>query len=136
MITMTMVSKSMPDDLHATLIRDVLAARALTEQDAQNWMVVMTSQRIVLRADAPIQGTRTISGITWRSAAETISQLWRQKKHGAEHRYAEYIGPYNDYCEVSANLIEDVPEPRRSRVLELRDLLRTHPWVESVEDDD
>lgn len=125
------------DDIRATLIRDVLAARSLSEDDALNWMVILTSQRIILSADAPIPGDRTLSGDTWRGAAEIISELWRMKKHGAEHRYAEYSGPYYDYCaQVAANSIAEVPEPRRSRVIELCDLLRTHPWAVSVEADD
>jgi hypothetical protein len=126
------------DDLHYTLIKAVLAGRAVTKESALEWMVVLASQRIRLRAPIVVglPNITVISAVTWRYAAEVIARLWRDKKHGAEAAYAEYVAPYSDYCrELSANAIDDVPEPRRSRIVELRDLLATHPAVAAVEPD-
>jgi hypothetical protein len=126
------------DDLHYTLIKEALAGRAVTRESALEWMVVLVSQRIRLRAPIVVglPNITVISGVTWRYAAEVIARLWRDKKRGAEAPYAEYVAPYNDYCrELSANDIDDVPEPRRSRIVELRDLLAMHPAVATVEPD-
>lgn len=125
-------------DLHGVLIRDVLAGGALTRGDALLWMVVLCTQRIVLEPGA--RGAETepteLAGHTWRGAADTIARLWRRKKRGTEHPYADYGPLYSDYCDqLSANSISEVPDPRRARVLELRDLLRTHPYIRSVEDE-
>jgi hypothetical protein len=115
------------------LLRSVLP-EPFTEEDALLWMVLLHTHAIHLRPDAlsrcgngePIA---VLAAETQRGAAGVIAALWPDR---ADER-ADYVyWSFQYQARTPFEVLEEVPEDQRARLLELRHLLAGDPRVAAV----
>lgn len=122
------------DTLHRELLKECLGA-SLTEADALVAMVLLHTHQIQL--DPAAIGERnglplTFAALTQRHAAQVVAELWSELKHESGER-AEYVYWYHLYNTRSPyEDFDDVPDPIKARLIELRDRIAQGPRVAAV----
>jgi hypothetical protein len=122
------------ETLHQKLLKDSISGKP-TEADTLLWMVLLHTHQIHLRPEvvAGVNGAiLDFPAITQRHAAEVAAQLWKEL-YPADREKADYTYWYWRYnTETPYEVVEDIPDALRPRLLQLRDLLGRDSRIAAV----
>jgi hypothetical protein len=126
------------DNIHRELVGACTAGR-LTEADALLWMVLLHTHELHLQPgvmEGADPSLTVVPALTQRGAAAVVADLWADLE-GRQDRRSDYTYWYHQYnSRVPYEVVIDVPESLRPRLIELREALARDSRVASVTPED
>jgi hypothetical protein len=124
------------DQFHNKLVREAFQ-KALSDSDAMLLFCLLHTCEIEVEAGVLNPSTRTVAAaITQRHAGEVVASLYGRKKSddyraNPSHWYWLWNGDWGGYAHA-----EHLADEEGKRIHELKDQLRSHPWVYDVREED
>jgi hypothetical protein len=137
---MTQAAQMTKETARAELLRSVLSG-PLTEEDALLWMVLLHTHAIHLHPGVlsshkngeQAEEVLALPADTRRGAASDIAALWPDR---TDER-ANYLYWYYQYStRTPYEVLDEVPEDQRTRLLQLRHLLASDPRVVAISEEE